>query len=64
MEDVCAVLVDIDALYLFTVDVACDVVSLVDNKHLLASFVCLIGKDRTEKTCANYKIIVHIFYTP
>ena len=54
----CAVLVYIDILHLFGIDIASNVVALVDNKALLASLVCFVCKDRTKQSRTDNKIIV------
>lgn len=40
----CAVFVDVYPLDILGVNVACNVISLVDNKALLATLCCFIGK--------------------
>ena len=58
VEDVGAVAVDVDALHLFGVDVACDMTALVDDEAALAGFLGLMGKYRAVQASANDKIIV------
>ena len=58
MEDVCPVLVKINALHLFRVDVARNVIALVDDKHGFSGGFGLLGEDRTVKARADDEIIV------
>ena len=59
VEDVRAVLVDVDAILFLTVDIAADMVTALQHQHRLARLLRLMCKDRTEKTTANNQIIVH-----
>ena len=52
----CAVFVDVYSLDILGVNVACNVIALVDNKALLATLCCL-GKNRAEKSCSDYQVI-------
>ena len=58
VEDVGAVAVDVDALHLFGVDVACDMSALVDDEAAPAGLLGLMGKYRAVQAGANDKIIV------
>ena len=58
MEDVCPVLVKINALHLFRVDVARNVIALVDDKHGFSGGFGLLGEDSTVKARADDEIIV------
>ena len=53
----CAVFVDVYPLDILGVNVACNVISLVDNKALLATLCCFKGKNRVDKICSDYQII-------
>ena len=63
VEDVRAVLVDVDALHLFRVAVAADVGALVHHKTALSLPFGLIGEDGAEEAGSYYEIIIfHIKY--
>ena len=58
VEDVRAVLVDVDAFDLFRVDVAGDVVPFLQNEDRKARLHCLMGKHGSEQAGADHQIIV------
>ena len=53
MENMGTVFVDIDARHLFGVDVAADVIPLVDDQDGFPGSFGLLGKDRAVKTGAD-----------
>ena len=64
MENMGAVLVDVDALDVLGIDVAGDVRALVDDQHAFAVRLCLVGKNRTVQPGTDYQIIIHILHSP
>ena len=58
VEDVRTVLVHVDAVDLLGVDVARDVLALVDDQAALARLLRLVGKHRARQTGADNKVIV------
>ena len=58
VEDMRTVAVHVDALYSFGVDIAGDMVTLINDKTLFARLFGLVGKHGTEQTGANNEIIV------
>ena len=64
VEDVRAVLVDVDAILFFAVNIAADMITVLQHQHRLARLLRLMRKDRTKKTAAHNQIIVHDNLTP
>ena len=64
MEDVGAVFVHVDPFNLFTVDISCDVVALVDDKACFSFFLCFIGEDRAEEAGADDEVVVFHNWSP
>ena len=60
MEDMCAVLVDVDTLDVLGVDIARNVGALINHQHALAVCLCLMRKDSAVQAGADYQIIIHI----
>ena len=58
VEDMRAVAVHIDALHILGVDVARDMIALIDDQTLFACLFGLVGKHGTEQTGTNDKIII------
>ena len=58
MEDVCSVAVYQYTFLLGTINVARNVVSLVNNDTCLAMFTSFVNKSCPEKSCSYYKIII------
>ena len=58
VEDMCTVLVDIDPVGIFRIDVAADMASFIDNETLEALFFQLISRYRTVQSGPDYQIIV------
>ena len=58
VEDVGAVFVDVDALHLFGIDVAGDVVALVDHQAGAPGLGGFVGKHRAEQSGADDQIII------
>ena len=63
VEDVCTILVHIDALDVLTIYIATDMWAFVDHKHLFAGLFSFVRESSSVKTGANYEIIVmgHIY---
>lgn len=59
MEDMRAVLVDVDAIPLFTVDIAAHMITAFQNQHRLSRPLRLAGKNSTKEAAADNQIIVH-----
>ena len=62
VEDVGAVLVDVYALHLLGIDVACDIGALVDDEHAFAPFIEFVCADGAVKAAADDEIVVHKFF--
>lgn len=62
MEYMSAIFVDINSFNFFTIDIASDVISFIDNKATLTMFFRCIRKNGAVKSCADYQTI--IFYFP
>ena len=60
MEDMCAVLVDVDTLDVLGVDIARNVGALINHQHALAVCLCLMRKDSAVQAGADYQVIIHI----
>ena len=58
MEDVGAVLVHVDAIDFFRVDVASDMIAAVDNQAGFADLGGLMSKNGARDACANDKVVV------
>ena len=54
-----AILVNINALHLLGVDIAGDMIPLVNDENGLPGSFRLLGKDRAVKTGADDEIVVH-----
>src|SRR5699024_6055220 len=63
VEDVGPVAVDMDALHLFGVDVAGNVVPLVDDETLAAGLCGLVGEHRAEQPGADDQVIIRFCHT-
>ena len=59
VEDVRAILMDVDAILLLAIDIAANMVTALQHQHRLARLLRLMRKDRTKKTTANNQIIIH-----
>ena len=59
VEDMRAVLVDVDAFPLFTVDIAAHMITAFQHQHRLPRPLRFTSKDSTEETAADNQIIVH-----
>ena len=59
VEDVCAVLVDVDAIFFLAVDIAAHMIPALQHQHRLARLLRLMRKDRAKQAAANNQIIVH-----
>ena len=59
MEYMCAITMDIDALYIVAMDIATRMVTAIYDEALLATLSCLMRKDAPEETSTDYEIIVH-----
>ena len=59
VEDMRAVLVDVDALPLFTVDIAPHMIAAFQHQHRLPRPLRLTGKDSSKQTAADNQVIVH-----
>ena len=64
VEDVAAVLVYVDAVLLFAVDVAAKVWTFVDDKTAFAHLVCKVGKRSAEKPGTDYEVVVGLHVQP
>jgi hypothetical protein len=62
MEDVRAVLVNVDSITTLAVTVSADVLTLVYQENLLALATSFMGEDATEETSTNNEIVVHGLY--
>ena len=56
------VLVDLNSLYIFRVDISRNIRSSVHNKDLLALFDSFSGKYRAKEAGADNQIIVHFIF--
>ena len=63
VENMCAVLVYVDALALFAIDVASQMGALVDHQALLALPMCHAGIGRPEESSANHQEVVFSFHS-
>ena len=63
VENMCAVLVYVDAVTLFAIDVASQMGSLVDHQALLALPMCHAGIGRPEESSANHQEVVFSFHS-
>ena len=59
VENVRAILVDVDAILFLAVDIAADMPATLQHQHRLPRPLHLMRKDRTEKAAAYNQIIVH-----
>ena len=59
MEDMGPVLVKVNALHFFSVDIAGDMIPLVNNQHRFPSGFCLLRKNRAVEACADDQVIIH-----
>lgn len=59
VEDVRAILVDVDAILLLAIDIAADMLPTLQHQDRLTRLLRLMCKDRAEKTTANNQIIIH-----
>ena len=60
VEDVGAILVDVDALHILAIDVAAEVRALVDDKATGASLMGEVGEGGTEEAGAHDEVVVRI----
>ena len=63
MENVSAILVDLDTQLLFGIDIACNVIPFFDHITLLSFFLHLVGKNRAEQTGPHDEIIIFFHRT-
>ena len=61
VEDVRAVLVDVDAILFLAVDIAAHMIPALQHQHRLARLLRLMRKDRAKQAAANDQIIIHRF---
>ena len=59
VEDVRAVLVDVDAILFLAVDIAPHMIPALQHQHRLARLLRLMRKDRAKQAAANNQIIIH-----
>ena len=59
MENMGTILVDMDSVYIFTVNISCDVISLFYNKAGFSMFFCFMSKNGTEQSGTDNQVIVH-----
>ena len=59
VEDVCAVLVDVDTIFFLTVDIAAHMIPALQHQYRLARLLRLMRKDRAKQAAANNQIIIH-----
>ena len=60
MENMGAVLMHVNAFYLFRVYISRNIRALVNNQDFFAGRLCLMGKHSTEKACANNQKIIFL----
>lgn len=58
MENMCAIAVDIDALNIFGVDIAGNVVALIDHQAAFACLGSLLCKHCAKQTSADDQVII------
>ena len=58
MKDMCPISVNINTFYLLTVDIAANVITLINDKTTLALVRCQACKCRPEKTGSYNQIII------
>ena len=59
MENMGTILVDMDSVYIFTVNISCDVISFFYNKAGFSMFFCFMSKNGTEQSGTDNQVIVH-----
>ena len=59
MEDVCTVLVNVDAIFFLAVDIAPHMIPALQHQHRFARLLRLMRKDRAKQAAANNQIIIH-----
>lgn len=59
MENVGTIAMDMDAVLLFTIDIAADMVPPFQDQALLAGLMHLVGKDTAKEAAADDDVIVH-----
>ena len=62
MENMRAILVHMDSLYIFCKNISCNVRSFVDHQNRFACLFCFMCKYRTIQSCTNYQIIIMIVH--
>ena len=58
MEDMCTIFMYMDALHIFTVDIASAMIALVNYQAMFTYSFCLVGKNGAEQTGTYYQIII------
>ena len=58
MEDMCAILMNVNALDVFSIDIACDMGTLLENEDRLAGLLRPLCDNGTIKSGTDYKIII------
>jgi hypothetical protein len=58
MEDMCAIGMDIDSFYLFTIEVSAQMRSLINNETGFSGLLRAIGKCSTVQSCSYNDIVV------
>ena len=59
MENVGTIAMDMDAVLLFTIDIAADMAPTFQDQALLAGLMHLVGKDTAKEAAADDDVIVH-----
>ena len=62
MEDMRSILMHIDAMHIFCVDIATYMVALVYQQHGASFFFQEVGAYGPKKSCAYYEIIIFLFH--
>ena len=58
MENMCPVLVYLDALYFFCINISSNMVTPVNDQHLFPCLLCFMCKNSTKQSRSNDEIIV------
>lgn len=59
----CTIFMYMDALYIFTVDIASAMIALVNYQAMFTYSFCLVGKNGAEQTGTYYQIIIFSIIT-
>ena len=60
MEDVGTILMYVDALYVFAIDIATEMWSLIYHQTSFSLFMSQMGECGSEESGANYEIIIFL----